>query len=136
MSSLDPILKSLKQDMLCAHPDQQELTELLFAEIGEMLREDFSAISQANKRLKLVLCCAASVLETLQQHNIRKKYATDILSVFLDKNVTACLYRVIGPRADICVSAISSAKYELHASQWSDSTSLHWQRAINRVTKF
>lgn len=126
MSHMEPILESRKQDILCAYPDQQALTELLFAEIGEMLREDIAAISRTSKQLRLVLRCAASVLETLQQHNVQKKYATDILSVFLDKNVTAYLYRVIGPQADSCVSAITSAKYELHVSQWSDSTSLHW----------
>lgn len=133
MRTVENVLASRLQEMLSNYPEQEALSLILFDEIMQMLQEDFDAVSQKSKRLNLVYSCVISVLKQAREKNVRKKYATDLLDVFLNKDIAAYLNKILGQHTENCIFAIRAARSELHASQWSDPTSKHWQRAIDHL---
>ncbi len=133
MRTIESALASRLQDMLSNYPEQEALSVSLFDEITQMLQEDFDAVSQNSKRLNLIYTCVASVLKQAREQNVKKKYATDLLDVFLEKDIVAYLNKILGQHAKNCMFSIQAARSELYAGQWSDPSSKHWQRAINRL---
>ena len=132
MKNIVCAFESKKQEMLSKHPDQEELTQILFGEITDMFLEDFDAIERKKKRLNIIFSCIIRVLEKIEEQNVKKKYAIDVLGIFLEKDIVAYLKKILAENVDSCVFAIKAAQSELSVSQWSDPTSNHWQRAINR----
>ena len=131
MKKIECLLETKKQTMLSRYPEQKELSLLLFGEISQMLREDFEAISQKNKRLKLVNQCVFFVLEKAREQNVKKQYVIDLLDTFLDAGVTSYMKPILVEHADRFLLSLRVARSELRHSQWSDPTSQHWQRAMS-----
>lgn len=87
MKNIESVLESKMQNMFLKYPAQKDLSIFLFGKIAEMLKEDFAAISQKNKRVKLVYKCVICILEKAKEQNVKKQYAIDLLDVFLDNDI-------------------------------------------------
>lgn len=136
MRNIESVIESKMQNMFLKYPDQKELSIILFEKIVEMIKEDFDAISQKNKRVKLVYKCIICILEKAREQNVKKQYAIDLLDIFLDKDIMLYLNQKLEKNRDDYTLAIKSARSELYCSQWSDTYSSHWQRAIRCLEKF
>lgn len=136
MENIKKVLEVAGKTMLSEFPDKQELTVLLLARIQDMLEEDFEAISRKNLKLKLVFSCVADVLEQAEVQQVKKKYATGVLDIFLDPQIVAYMRGKLGEAAGAYIGSITGARAELHCSQWSDVTSRHWQRAMDRFRRY
>lgn len=136
MKNIESALESKKQKMLLKYPDQKELSIILFEIIEEMLKEDFDAITQKNKRVKLVYKCVVCILEKAREQNVKKQYAIDLLDIFLSNDIMLYLNQKLEKNRNAYIFAIKSARSELYSSQWSDPDSSHWQRAIKHLEKF
>jgi len=132
LTKLQQVLDGARERLLSEYPDKQELTAQLLDEITAMLREDFEAVSRKKQRLAMVFDCIAGILEKMQQQQVKKKYATQMLEVFLDREIAGYLSGWLGEQAGLYVGAVKGAGAELHTSQWSDESSTHWNRAIQR----
>lgn len=131
MQDFERAIETRKNEMLSEYPQQQALTILVMDAISDMLHSDFEAITQKSKKQQLIFRCAAEVLEKLRDENVRKKYATDVLGIFLDHNIVSYINSVLGADGRYCISVIKAAQSHLYASQWSDPSSRHWQAAIS-----
>lgn len=132
MQTIDIILETRKAAILAEYPNRHALTTAVFEEISAMLHEDFDEISRESKRWRLVFDCVADVLTKLRMQDVKKKYATDLLDVLLDKHVTAYMESALGDKNRDYSAAINGARSALCSSQWNDATSKHWERAIAR----
>lgn len=135
MSNIENIMEAKKENMLLKYPQQKELTIDIFKLVLEMFQEDFDAIAQKNKRLKIVFNCISSIFEIEREHNVKKQYAIDLLDIFLDSNIMLYLTRKLEKYGEDYIFAIRAVRSEFYSSQWSDNSSEHWQRAINRLKK-
>lgn len=133
MKNIETALETHRAAMLPAFEERTELTCELFHDIGNMLREDFSAVSRKKKRLKIVLDCVADVMEKMRQQDVKKQYAVDMLNVFLDTEIADYLRGQLGEETGRYIAAVISARGALRSSQWSDAHSRHWQRALDYV---
>ena len=133
MENVKKVLEAAQKAMLSEFPDRQELTIILLARIQNMLEEDYDALSRKNLKLKLALSCVADVLKQSEAQYVKKKYATGLLDVFLDRKIVTFMSQKLGEGIDQYIGRIKSARAELYCSQWSDITSRHWQRAIDRL---
>lgn len=133
MKNIESIMEVKKDNILSKYPQQTELTTDIFQLILDLLPVELDLIEQKNKRLKIVYDCIVSVLETAREHNVKKQYIIDLLDVFLDKDIVMCLTKGFEKYTEDYILIIKSARAELTCSQWSDSSSTHWQRAIRRL---
>lgn len=134
MKTISLILETRQKIMLSEYPDQQELTESLFADISDLLAEDLDAVTRKSAKQKLVFSSIADILRKARAQDVRKKYATDLLDLFLDPKIASYLERKLNDGASHYSAVIIGARAELHCAQWSDATSKHWQRAIGRFS--
>ena len=132
MANLQQALDGARERLLSEYPDKQELTVELLDEITAMLRENFEAVSRKKQRLAMVFGCIAGILEKMQQKQVKKKYATQMLEVFLDREIAGYLSGRLGEQAECYVRTVNGALADLHTSQWSDGSSAHWHRAMQR----
>lgn len=130
MQDFEQALEKRKNAMLSEHPQLQTLTGLVVDAVSDMLHEDFDAITRKTRKMQLVFSCAAEVLERIRAENVRKKYATDVMDIFLDRDIAAHIKRVLGPNGDACIYIMATARAHLCSSQWSDASSTHWEKAI------
>ena len=130
MKKIEYIIEAKKQNILLKFPEQKELTIFIFRIILEMLQEDFDVITQKSKRLKKVFDYVVSILEKAREQNVKKQYVIDLLDVFLDNDIIMYLSQKLEKNRAEYILAIKSARSELYCSQWSDTDSNHWQRAI------
>lgn len=135
MQTIEWTLDARRAAMLAEYPDHQALTAIVFEEISAMLHEDFDEIARVSKRWKLVFDRIADVLTKAQLQDVRKKYATDLLDVLLDRHIAAYMESALEDKNRDYSAAISGARSELCSSQWSDATSRHWERAIRRFRR-
>lgn len=133
MKNIESIMEVKKDNILSKYPQQTELTTDIFQLILDLLPVELDLIEQKNKRLKIVYDCIVSVLETAREHNVKKQYIIDLLDVFLDKDIVMRLTKGFEKYTEDYILIIKSARAELTCSQWSDSSSTHWQRAIMRL---
>ena len=133
MKNIESIMEVKKDNILSKYPQQTELTTDIFQLILDLLPVELDLIEQKNKRLKIVYDCIVSVLETAREHNVKKQYIIDLLDVFLDKDMVIYLTRGIEKYREEYILTIRCTQAELNCSQWSDSSSTHWQRAIRRL---
>lgn len=132
MKNITPVLEERKQAMLLDYPGQQELTTAVLGEITRLLQEDFDAMTRRSAKMNLIFHCVAEILEKARDQNVRKKYATDLLDIFLDEQMVSCMREHLGADTERYVAVLKGARSELVSGQWSDGTSKHWQRAIGR----
>lgn len=121
-----------RQTQLSTFPEQAALTEELFCDLAQLLQEDFEVVSRKKQRLAMVFGCIAGILEKMQQQQVKKKYATQMLEVFLDREIAGYLSGRLGEQAECYVRTVNGALADLHTSQWSDGSSAHWHRAMQR----
>ena len=133
MKNIESIMEVKKDNILSKYPQQTELTTDIFQLILDLLPVELDLIEQKNKRLKIVYDCIVSVLETAREHNVKKQYIIDLLDAFLDKDMVIYLTRGIEKYREEYILTIRCTQAELNCSQWSDSSSTHWQRAIRRL---
>ncbi len=126
-------LQDHKTALLSEYPRMTELTHEIFSQYAEMLQTDFDAVSRSSKRLMIVRSCVADALDGAFQHNVKKGYAVKLLEPFLDAQIEGYLMRKLGDGAGDFLWAVRSAKSRLIHSQWSDTSSKHWQRALRCI---
>jgi hypothetical protein len=133
MKIIDSVIEVKKEYIVSKYPQQIEVTMSVFRLILDMLQEEIDSIEQKNKRLKIVYNCVISILEIGKEQNVKKQYIIDLLDVFLDKDMVIYLTRGIEKYREEYILTIRCTQAELNCSQWSDSSSTHWQRAIRRL---
>ena len=133
MKNIESVIEVKKENILSKYPQQIELTMDIFRLVLDMFQEELDSIEQKNKRLKIVYNCVISILEKGREQNVKKHYIIGLLDVFLDKDVVIYLTRGIEKYREDYIFTIRSVQAELNCSQWSDSSSTHWQRAIKRL---
>ncbi len=131
MEKINSVMEIKKEIILSKYPQKTEATTEVFRLILDMLQEDVTLIEQKNKRLKKVYSYIISILETGREQNVKKQHILDSLDVFLDENMLIYLTRGIEKYREDYVQTIRCARGILNCSQWSDSSSTHWQRAID-----
>ena len=133
MKNIESVIEVKKENILSKYPQQIELTMDIFRLVLDMFQEELDSIEQKNKRLKIVYNCVISILEKGREQNVKKHYIIGLLDVFLDKDVVIYLTRGIEKYREEYILTIRCTQAELNCSQWSDSSSTHWERAIRRL---
>jgi len=133
MKNIESIIEVKKENIFLKYPQQSGLTTEIFQLVFDMFQEELDLIEQKNKRLKIIYNCVISILEIGREHNVKKRYIIDLLDVFLDKDIVIYLMQGIEKYREEYVFTIKCAQAELNCSQWSDTSSTHWQRATSRL---
>ena len=131
MKNIESVIEAKRENILLKYPEQHKLTTEIFQLISDMLLGELDLFDQKNKKLKTIYNCVISILELGKEQNVKKQYIIDFLNVFLDKDLMIYLTRGIEEYKEDYILTIGCARAELHCSQWSDSSSTHWHRAIS-----